>query len=114
MSSGGSCASGRYVKDDRRLEIHFRQSLGLVTYHLGKIAITHEQFMYALLGPQGGNKYPNFSDDPLEAFRDLSWDLERYCLDFLTGPGEEFARCVQTAKEHANRTGFARMTDFES
>ena len=30
----------------------------------------------ALLAPNGGNKFPGFSDDPLDAFRDLAYDLE--------------------------------------
>jgi hypothetical protein len=96
-SSGGTYASGKYAKGDRSLEIHFRYSLGLVTYHVGRAAITHEEYMHCLLGARGGNKYPGFSDDPIDAFRSLALDVEEYCLDFLIGPGEEFSRCVRTA-----------------
>src|SRR3979490_886340 len=81
-SSGGDYASGKYGKADRHLEIHFRFSLGLVTYHMGALAISHEAYMCSLLGLQGGNKYPGFSDDPLEAFRDLAFDLNTFCSDF--------------------------------
>src|ERR1700688_2219268 len=92
-SSGGHFASGRYEKMDRYLEIHFRSSLGLVRYHIGELSLSHEEYMSALVGPNGGNKYPGFSNDPIDAFRDLAYDLERFCRDFLSGSGQEFARC---------------------
>ena len=113
-SSGGDYASGRYEKTDRYLDIHFRHSLGLVTYHMGALAITHELYMHSLLGSRGGNKYPGFSDDPLEAFHGLAFDLKTFCADFLSGPGEEFARCVRIAQEYEKRPGFLRMAEFES
>jgi hypothetical protein len=113
-SSGGDYARGRYEKKDRFIEIHFRHSLGLVTYQLGTLVISHEAYMRSLLGSRGGNKYPGFSDDPLDGFRDLAFDLETFSIDFLTGPGEEFARCVKISQEHEKRTGFSRMAEFES
>jgi hypothetical protein len=112
--SGGDYARGKYVKADRHLEIHFRFSLGLVTYHMGALAISHEAYMRSLLGTQGGNKYPGFSDDPLEAFRGLAFDLKTFCSDFLSGPGEDFARCVRIAQDCEKRPGFLRMAEFES
>jgi hypothetical protein len=111
--SGGRYASGRYEKGDRYLEIHFRWNLGLVRYHIGELSLSHENYMRALVGPNGGNKYPGFSDDPIDAFRDLAYDLEKFCRDFLSGPGEEFARCVKIAKGVEKRSGFSRMADFE-
>ena len=56
--SGGEYASGKYVKGNRILEIHFRQSLGLVTYYIGSESLRHEVFMRALLGQGAGNHYP--------------------------------------------------------
>lgn len=109
-SSGGNFASGEYVKDDRRLEIHFRFSLGLVTYHLGSLSLSHESYMQALLGKNGGNQYPGFSDDPLEGFRHLSYDLSHFCEDFLSGSGEEFARCVTKAAEQEKVQGFKALS----
>ena len=110
QSSGGNFASGEYVKDDRRLEIHFRNSLGLVTYHIGSLSLTHEAYMRALLGRSGGNKYPGFSDDPLDGFRHLKYDLEHFCGDFLSGTGEEFERCVAKAKEQEKIKGFKALS----
>jgi hypothetical protein len=113
-SSGGDFASGRYEKADRFIEIHFRDSLGLVTYHMGKRVASHESYMRSLLGSRGGNKFPGFSNDLLDGFRDLAFDLEHFSIDFLAGSGEEFARCVKISEERENRTGFSRMAEFES
>lgn len=109
-SSGGNFASGEYVKDDRRLEIHFRFSLGLVTYHMGSLSLAHESYMRALLGKNGGNQYPGFSDDPLDGFRHLSYDLSHFCGDFLGGSGEEFARCAVKAAEQEKIKGFKALS----
>jgi hypothetical protein len=92
----GDFARGEYVRGDRRIEIHFRHSLGLVTYYLGDLQLVHADYMRALLGAQGGNRYPGFYDDPMEAFRELAFDLEHFCSDFLSGDGAEFKRCAQT------------------
>ncbi|HEV8383673.1 MAG TPA: hypothetical protein VGQ11_02295 [Candidatus Acidoferrales bacterium] len=111
IGSGGKFASGEYVRNDRRLELHFRFSLGLVTYHIGNLTLTHEAYMHALLGSNGGNKYPRVSDDPLEAFRDLAYDLKNYCGDFLAGDGDEFARCVKKAHAREKLTPFERFAN---
>ena len=89
-SSGGNFASGEYVKGNRRLEIHFRYSLGLVAYHIGNLSLTHEAYMRVLLGKSGGNQHPGFSNDPLDGFRHLGNDLVHFCGDFLNGSDEEF------------------------
>jgi hypothetical protein len=108
-SSGGNFASGTYIKGNRSLEIHFRGGLGLVTYHIGSDRLPHEVFMRAMLGPSGGNRYPGFSDDPLEAFRDLRYDLENYSADFLSGSGEVFQDCVKIARVAGNLSPLERM-----
>jgi hypothetical protein len=112
-SSGGNFASGEYVRDDRRLELHFRHSLGLVTYHIGELSLKHESYMRALLGRTGENKYPGFSDNPLDAFRGLSFDLEHYYSDFLSGSGEEFKRCVVKARGQEKVSGFKALSKFD-
>jgi hypothetical protein len=95
-SSGGASASGEFRRghgdESRRLELHFRQSLGLVTYHLGGVSLSHGDYMRAL---GANNRYPGFSDDPLDGFRHLLHDLEHYARDFLSGPGDEFLRCAR-------------------
>jgi hypothetical protein len=107
-SSNGSFASGAYSRDDRKLEIHYRQSLGLVTYHVGGYSLRHEVFMRALLGPEGGNRFPGFSSEPMDAFRDLQYDLRTHAGDFLSGSGEVFRRCVESARAARKLSGIER------
>jgi hypothetical protein len=112
--SGGYFVRGQFIKGDRRLEIHFRSSLGFVTYHVGALALSHEGYMRSLLGNPGGNRYPGFSNDPLDGFRGLAFDLEHFCGDFLAGDGEEFRRCVDAEAEYARLTGMAKLAQNES
>jgi hypothetical protein len=113
-SSGGHFASGNFVKNDRALELHFRSSLGLVTYHIGTLSIRHDTYMRLMLGPHGDNKYPGFSADPLHAFRALASDLQRFCSDFLNGSGDRFAAYVEAAKQYEKLSGIAKLAPHES
>ena len=108
-SSGGEFASGKYVKGDRILEIHFRHTLGLVTYHIGPDSLRHEIYMRASLGKNGGNRYPCFSDDPLEGFRALRSDLESYCSDFLEGNREKFRQWLAEARAAKKLSSLERL-----
>jgi hypothetical protein len=108
-SSGGPYAFGSYVNSNRRLEIHFRHSLGLVTYHFGATSLYHEAYMRALLGDAGGNRYPGFSDNPLDAFGDLAADLQSFAGAFLNNDAGGFMRCVAKAEELKKASGFARL-----
>ena len=83
--SGGCFAWAEFVREERRLELHFRHSLGLVTYHVGPLHARHESYMKEL-GVLGRNQYPGFSNDPLDGFRQLANDLG-YAADFLSGNG---------------------------
>jgi len=112
--SGGDFASGQYEKGNRFIELHFRYSLGLVKYHIGALAIRHEDYMRSLLGTSGGNKYPGFSNDPIDEFRNLSFDLETFSIDFLAGAGEEFLRCVKISEAREKQTGVSKVSEFES
>ena len=84
--SGGFFAWGEFVRGDRRIELHFRYSLGLVTYHLGALHARHETYMKEL-GVLGRNRYPGFSDESLDAFRGLMHDLH-FAADFLSGTAD--------------------------
>jgi len=107
-SSGGYFASGAYSRDDRKLEIHYRYGVGLITYHVGASSLRHEVFMRALLGPEGGNRFPGFSVEPMDAFRDLQYDLQTYTGDFLSGSGEMFRTCVESARAARKLSGIER------
>jgi hypothetical protein len=86
----------RYVKRGRALELHFADSLRLVSQRIDDLVVMHDDFMRALLGP-GGGRYPGSSDDPLEAFRLLRTDLELHCDDFLKGRGRRWRSVAETA-----------------
>jgi hypothetical protein len=92
LGSGGRFAAGVFRAGDRSLELHFRRSLGLVTYRLGALGLDHVTYM-RYLGVYGRNLYPGFSDDPLDGFRGLAHDLDAFCGDFLRAATEfrEFA-----------------------
>jgi hypothetical protein len=107
--SGGPYASASYFNTDRKLEIHFRYSLGLVTYHFRNTSIDHESYMRAVLGEERGNKYPGFSDDPLAAFHDLAYDLRRFATAFLEGNFKRFASCAAAGQEWKKIPGIARL-----
>ncbi|MGH9675545.1 MAG: hypothetical protein ACRD36_00460 [Candidatus Acidiferrum sp.] len=109
QSSGGPFASGAYLNGNRKLEIHYRWSLGLVTYHFGKTSIDHESYMRVLLGEKGGNRYPGFSDEPLCAFEDLAYDLKNFATAFLSGDFEGFQRSAIAAEEWKKIPGITRL-----
>jgi len=96
--SGGPFAFGNYVSGDRRLELHYRSSLGLVTYHFADISLDHPSYMKAVLGTDGGNRYPGFSDEPLAPFEGLKSDLENYASAFLLGDKKQFADYANSSK----------------
>src|SRR5215475_12014006 len=109
--SGGCFAATNYRNENRTLELHFRYSLGLVTYHFGSLSLTHEAYMRALLGPKGGNMYPGFSGDPLDGFQELAKDLETKADAFLAGSSVEFGNLVEVAQKQAAVTGIARLAE---
>ena len=113
MGSGGCFATTDYTNGSRKLELHYRYSLGLVTYHFDSLSLGHEAYMYAVLGPAGGNKYPGFWDDPLEAFRGLAHDIEKFAVAFLAGDKVEFGRCSESARKQASLSGFERLVKGE-
>ena len=93
--SGGPFASGSYRQGDRRLELHFRGSLGLVTCHMGSDSLDHETYL-RLLGVHAKAEYPDFPADPLESFANLAKDIKTHCADFLSGDGQSFHSLADT------------------
>ena len=111
--SGGHYAWGECVRGDRRLKLHFRWSLGLVTYHLGNAQVSHEGYVRTVHGAPGGNAYPGFSDNALDGFRHLRHDLERYRDTFLRGTDEQLRSLLLRAGEQEQRRprGFKALFD---
>jgi len=106
--SGGKFASGAYARGDRRLELHFRDGLGLVTYHVGRNSVGHEDYMRHL-GHYREAEFPGFPNDPLDGFGALARDMQRWCSDFLSGDGESVSLAQAHAAERAKGSGFARL-----
>ena len=98
-SSGGNFAFGSWIKKDRKLEYHFRFSLGLVEYSLSTKTIEHEFFLWALSGEKHKAKYPGSSEDPLDGFRRLLDDLNQFCAVFLTGSDLELTYAIRKAED---------------
>lgn len=90
-SSGGNFAGGSFVNGKRRIEFHFRNTLGLVTYHIGDKSLSHEEYMRLL---DASAAYPDFPKESLDSFRSLAADLENFGSDFLSGNGEKFLRLI--------------------
>lgn len=98
-SSGGNFVLGSWTKKDRKLEYHFRFSLGLVEYSLGSKKIEHEFFLWALTGEKHKAKYPDSSEDPIDGFRRLLDDRNQFCGVFLTGSDLELTKAIQKAED---------------
>jgi hypothetical protein len=107
--SGGAFAHGEFVRGNRKLDLHFRYSLGLVTYHIGALSLAHNDYMRALLGRSGASHYPSFSEEPLAAFVALRQDLVEYCSDFLSGDGGEFQQCVLRHRQYESLSGIQKI-----
>lgn len=110
VGSGGRFASGEWVRGSRRLELHFRHSLGLVTYHFGPRSISHDDLMWSVTSGRGGNQYPGFSEDPLQGFRDLAVDLARYGQEFVAGPDDLLEQRMKDAVANPKPTGLRAIT----
>jgi hypothetical protein len=94
--SGGHFAAGKFLRGDRALTLHFRWSLGLVSYSHGTVSASHEALVRAL-GVWKEAAYPGFSDDPLDGFRHLAADLRRYLGVFLSGTDKELLDLLTSA-----------------
>ncbi len=95
QSSGGNFAFGEFVCGDRKIELHYRYSLGLVSYQVSSLILGHEHYI-DLLDKHGKNKYPNFSDESMEAFKCLKFDLENLLQDFAENNANIFREKAPT------------------
>ena len=86
-----------------------RHALGEVRYRVDAATLLHEDFARAAVG-RGQARYPGFSDDPLDGFRDLATDLVRFGSVFLAGTTAEFAALVTKAERSRPPRGFAALS----
>ena len=111
VGSGGAFAWGEFIRKDRRLEVHFRHSLGEVKYHLGNHSVRHEPYMRKLgVWPQC--RYPGFSSKPLEVFEDLSHDLG-FTRDFTTGDGSALVAAAVAQKVEDDGRNEALLAGYQ-
>jgi hypothetical protein len=111
VGSGGEFATGEFRRGNRRLELHFRGSLGLVSYHVGSDDLAHRDYVRAVRETQGIKdeaEYPGFSDDPLDGFRHLCADLVRFGAAFTAHSGE-FAGLAAWTRQHPPPKGLAAL-----
>ncbi len=109
QTSGGPAADVIFRNGDRELLISFRYSLGLVRYRKGTVELDHKKLMRAL-GCYSKAKYPGFSSEPLDAFRDLLSDLD-YCDVFFQEDGAAFLQVASDANKLSN--GFFELSDHQ-
>jgi hypothetical protein len=112
--SGGDFAVAAFVLPDRQLTLHFRQSLGMVTYDAGTEPLEHIPYMIALGVARSELQYPGFSADPLEGFRHLAHDLDEFAAEFLTGDAAVLrasARALMIVRDAKDREHSARAID---
>jgi len=111
-SSGGHYASGEFRRENRRLELHVRWSLGLVTYHVGDARLSHQDLTRAVAATRHLHEpaqYPGFSDQPVDGFRHLGADLVRFGRVFTQGTAEEFSALVAWVRQHPKPKGLKAL-----
>lgn len=101
VGSGGTFATGCFVKGDRKLEFSVRHGLGMVVYSIGPATLDHEAYLRHL-GKWAQRNYPGFGGTVEGDFNALALDLQAFCSDFVSGGGAEFAAL---AAEHAANPG---------
>lgn len=110
--SGGPFAAGEFRRDDRRLELHFRYSLGLVAYHVGTDSLDHADLIRSVSASeaiQESPRYPGFSEDPLDGFRHLRADLVRFGAVFTHGSSSDFAVLAAWVRQNPVPRGLAAL-----
>jgi hypothetical protein len=113
-SSGGAFARGEYRRGDRFVELHFRQSLGLISYHVGSASLGHEEYVRAVRAIDHiaeASAYPGFFKDSISEFRALADDLRRFGPRFLAGTDDDFQELQEWVDQHPKSTGLAALDD---
>lgn len=108
-SSGGRFAQAAFVRNDAQLEFSVRHALGEVVYRVGNDWIRHEDYV-RLVAPTERPRYPGFSDDPLDAFRDLAADLARFGAAFFERNPQAFRQLVADAAANPRPSGLRALS----
>jgi len=97
-SSGGLFAAGEFRRANRTLELHYRDSLDLVTYRVGRLRSHTRTTCGRSSAGDGQVTTLDSQKESLDAFGHLLQDLKRSCADFLVGSDADFARHVERAE----------------
>lgn len=111
QGSGGPFARGAFVRDNRRLELHYRWSLGLVSYTVDATRVIHEDLARAQRAVVGPSQWPGFFDRPLDDFRALLADLRSVAAPFVLGSDDDFRAIAAWVESHPRRDGLARLEE---
>jgi hypothetical protein len=84
------------------------EAFGMVTYQIGSVSISHEDFM-RYSGHRSDAKYPGFNSDPTDAFRDLAHDIAQFGMDFVSGDGSQLLAAKTAADVATTLPGFQRL-----
>lgn len=98
--SEGLYAVGCFVREERRLVLHFGHRLLSVTWHVAHAHLDHESYM-RLLGAE--NHFSGIASGLEEECAALAYDIENFCSDFLHGDGAEFLRCFAESQSVPER-----------
>jgi hypothetical protein len=71
--------------------------------------LSHEDYMRVAAG-RGKHRYPGFSDDPLDGFRDLAADLAGFGAVFLSGDSTAFVTISEEAERSRPPLGFQALS----
>jgi hypothetical protein len=99
--SGGPAAQGQFIRGRQSIDLHFRWSLGLVSYTWDDETISHADYLRAL---SATGAYPGFSHDPLDGFRHLAHDLSGPLAGFVAGDRTEFDGAIAVAAAFPTRS----------
>ena len=112
--SGGFLARAVLARSEDRIEVSVRRHSVQVRYSMGaRGTLSHVDFIRAVAGPAGGNRFPSYSGDTDRAFEALVYDIEHFLGDFLSGDLAVFERCVAQVAEESELSGTARLARIE-
>ena len=112
QSSAGPYASGEFRRENRRLELHVRWGLGLVSYQVGDLQLKHEDLTRSVTATRrhgASAQYPGFSDRPLDGFRHLRADIVQFAEVFTRGTDDDFSVLVQWVRQHPRPSGLSAL-----
>jgi len=108
-SSGGRFCEAEFAANPRKVELHYRNHVGLVRYHIGATNASHGAYMKAL---GDSASYPRPEDGDMKGFQCLAHDLSSILRDFVDGDGHILAEAAATEVEESAARGRKLMVGY--